>query len=60
MNTIEAYAEGFGPPSSPPIIILLAANTTKAMHDAIRKIMTENPSYPAGVTYFCGGSMPAL
>lgn len=47
----EAYADPFGPPSSPPIMILLATSKTKQQVEVIRYNITENPRVPAGTTY---------
>lgn len=49
------YLENFGPPSSPPIIILLKVKIAKQTSEQIRNIATVNPNFPAGTIYslFC-------
>tara|TARA_B110000285_G_C15127395_1_gene621176 strand:+ start:127 stop:501 length:375 start_codon:yes stop_codon:yes gene_type:complete len=47
--------ENFGPPSSPPIIILLKVKIAKQTSEHPRNIATVNPNFPAGTIYclFC-------
>jgi len=44
----EIYLETLGPPSSPPIVILLINRIMKQQTDVIKKITTENERLPAG------------
>jgi len=44
----EAYAEAFGPPSSPPIMNLLAIRIMKQQIDVMRYNATEKARSPAG------------
>jgi len=48
----EAYAEFFGPPSSPPITCLLKPKTTKVTSEQEMKTPTENARSPGGVSYY--------
>ena len=45
------HLETFGPPSSPPIKILLSVKMIKQITDVIKNIKTEKPSFPAGTFY---------
>ena len=44
------YFEVFGPPSSPPIKILLKVKIEKHTKEQIKKIATVNPREPAGTS----------
>jgi len=46
-----AYLDVLGPPSSPPINILLQVRMPKQITDVPKNIATENPSLPAGTIY---------
>ena len=46
------YFDVGGPPSSPPIMILLAVKIAKQTREQIKKIATVNPNDPAGTSYF--------
>jgi hypothetical protein len=48
--TAEAYAEAFGPPSSPPIMNLLATRIMKQQIEVIRYNITEKARSPAGTS----------
>jgi len=50
---IEAVStlENIGPPSSPPIITLLAVRTPKQKTEQIKNIATVKLSFPAGTSY---------
>lgn len=45
------YFEVGGPPSSPPMKILLKVKMQKQIIEQIKKIATVNPSAPAGTRY---------
>jgi len=45
------YFEVGGPPSSPPMKILLKVKMQKQMIEQIKKMATVNPSAPAGTSY---------
>lgn len=45
--------DDFGPPNSPPIIILLAVRIVKQTTEVIKNSITENPSVPAGTIEAC-------
>jgi len=45
------HLEKTGPPSSPPINILLSVKIEKQMTDVIKNMNTEKPSLPAGTSY---------
>lgn len=44
----DILAVRIGPPSSPPITILLTVSTVKHIIEVIRKSITENPRVPDG------------
>jgi len=46
------YFDVFGPPSSPPIKILLKVKIAKQTKEHTKKIATVNPREPAGTIYF--------
>jgi len=46
----EAYAEAFGPPSSPPTINLLAIRMMKQQTEVMRYNITEKARSPAGTS----------
>lgn len=52
-----AHLEVTGPPSSPPIKILLSVNTEKQIKDVTKNMNTEKPSFPAGTSYSCGQAL---
>ena len=44
------YLDATGPPSSPPITILLPAKIPKRITEQTKKTKTVNPSFPAGTS----------
>ena len=46
------YLENFGPPSSPPMMILLAVKMVKQTTEQTKKTRTENAKLPVGTSYF--------
>jgi hypothetical protein len=46
----DKYAEGFGPPSSPPMVNLLTIRSKKQHNEVMRYKATEKARSPAGTT----------
>lgn len=56
-TNIDAYAVGLGPPSSPPIKILLNIKIIKQVTEQAKKTITEQERLPGGVMYCSGGDL---